>query len=58
MANAKKRQERNRGAGGAAGVFGGHPNLDPAGVSMGPDSSDSEREEDENLSLQDLASLG
>ena len=56
MANAKKRQERNRsgGLGGASGSFGGGgapPNL------MGTDTSDSERD-DEDLTMQDLATLG
>ena len=57
MANAKKRQERNRsgngGLGGGNALLGGGapPNL------MGTDTSDSERD-DEDLTMQDLATLG
>ena len=62
MANAKKRQERNRGGSGGSGGIGGNclgslggggapPNL------MGTDTSDSERD-DEDLNMQDLATLG
>lgn len=54
MANAKKRQERNRSSGG---LGGGNPLLGGGAPVMGTDTSDSERD-DEDLNMQDLATLG
>ena len=61
MANAKKRQERHRSAGGGnggpgdlmSGAGGGALNH----ALMGTDTSDSERDDDD-LNMQDLATLG
>ena len=53
MANAKKRQERRSGVGG--GIGGGNSQLAPH--LMGTDTSDSDRDDDDLNSMQDLASL-
>ena len=55
MANAKKRQEKNRG--GSGGFSGNSFGGGAPGNLMGTDTSDSERE-DEDLNMQDLATLG
>ena len=62
MANAKKRQERNRGGSGGSGGHGGNclSGLGGGGAPgnlMGTDTSDSEHD-DEDLNMQDLATLG
>ena len=59
MANAKKRQERNRSGGGNGGGPHGSFSGDGGGAPhlMGTDTSDSERDE-EDLNMHDLASLG
>lgn len=51
MANAKRRQEKRDG------VSGGHGGG-PGGSMMGPDTSESEQEDEEDLTMQDLATLG
>jgi len=62
MANAKKRQERNRGGSGGSGGHGGGFGVGGAPQSgnnlMGTDTSDSEQGDDEDLNMQDLATLG
>lgn len=63
MANAKKRQERNRGGSGGSGGHGGGFGVGGAPLQsgnnlMGTDTSDSEQGDDEDLNMQDLATLG